>query len=294
MTWLRDRVGAPGHSPAMRARLITGTVLLVLGCPAPALDGDEEAEGTGETAEESGETTETGDTTDETTDGGECLPPQNGVARTFDVDLLGFPEIQDDLLTSEAGLDFSGPCLLDSMDFDGATLTLGLSCEHPAPSLPEGATVSITTAATGIPAGVSVGDTLTFEGFVIESQGGVVVDPEFSLQVMGANVEVYQLRNEAGPIFAANFHGLGGDFEQVMVTGKHDCPAWQGCSSEIGTIGGYIDAKAGGESIDVHVGEVGLLDIGSMSWDVSLFGASFDDGDCHFGIRGSFSVVRRP
>jgi hypothetical protein len=305
----------------VRSQLIVGSILLVLGCPAPALDGDEAAEETGDTedtddtgdtgdtggdtdetgnttddtgdTDETGDTDDTGDTTDETTEGGECLPPGQGIARTFTVDFLGFPEIANDLLTSPEGLDFSGPCLLDSMDFDGETLTLGLSCEHPAPSLPEGASVAITTAATGIPAGVAVGDTLTFVGYAIESQGGDIVDPDFSLFVLDANVEVHQLRDEDGLIFAANVHSPGGHYEEVVLTPEHDCPNWEGCSGD-GSIGGYIDASTGNQSIDVHIGETGVLDIGSMSWDVTLFGATYDANDCHFGIGGSSSVVRRP
>ena len=46
--------------------------------------------------------------------------------------------------------------------------------------------------------------------------------------------------------------------------------------------------------MSVQVGELGVLEGEAMSWDVSLFQARLSSYDCHFGISGGVSVVRRP
>ena len=57
---------------------------------------------------------------------------------------------------------------------------------------------------------------------------------------------------------------------------------------------GLDAARAAALDRRVKLGEVALLDSGAMAWDVSLFQAIFDANDCHFGVSGGFSLVRRP
>jgi hypothetical protein len=182
------------------------------------------------------------------------------------------------------------------MDFTADQLTLSLSCEHPAPSIPEGASVTITTAAEGLPAGIAVGDTLTFMANAIDFEhiggdmsGGVFRALEY------AGVEYYALGDASGPVFTATVSSLGGGYGPVEVVPKYNCPDFEACGgSNYGWIAAYVRASVGDTSIDVQVGEVGLLESGDLAWDVSLFYAALDDSDCHDGESGSVSIVRRP
>ncbi|MCA9684971.1 MAG: hypothetical protein KC457_22505 [Myxococcales bacterium] len=304
-------IESPGwwHFPTMLMRsTITGLVLGLLtlsstGCPEPGADDDAADETADETA---GETTD--ETAGETTDGGECLAVGESVSRTYEITLTGFPEIDENnqLVDVYTGIDYQGSCTVDAMDFSDGTLTLDLGCEHPAPSLPEGARVLLTTTAAGIPAGLELGGTLDLTAYAFESQGGYLAERPLAgpggasgssapggPRLLGVNVEYYQLVDADGLVFGANPRGGGLNGGDVQVSVTHDCASWQGCSGD-GIIGGYAKASSGMTSIVVATGEVGVLDNGGLSWDVSLFSASFDASDCHFGASGSTSAVRRP
>ncbi len=223
---------------------------------------------------------------------GECLAPQPALARTYEVDLSGFPEADGSLFEDPEGLRYTGTCELTAIDFVDGTLTMSLDCEHPAPSSPDGAQVAISTAAAGVPAGVGVGDELSFSATGYFSLGGDQSGPQRLLS--GTNVESYALHDEQGLIFAANPKEPNGDFGDVVVEDEPNCPGWQGCGGDRPPISGYVVARSGGSSIDVQVGEIGQLVGDSSSWDVSLFASRYDPDDCHFGISGDVSVVRRP
>lgn len=225
-----------------------------------------------------------------------CQPPEQGVPLTYTISLVGFPEIEGNALVTTEGLDFSGPCVLDEMEIVDDQLTLALSCEHPTPSVPEGASVAITTAAAGLPAGVEIGDTLTFDASVIhfEHVGGDASGPIFR-GLEEAGPEIYELSDADGLVFGARVRGLGAAFEPIVVVGDYNCPEWAPCSGDdnLDSIAAHVRASVGETDVDVHVGEVALLESGDWSWDLSLFSASLHD-DCHDGEYGNFSVVRRP
>jgi hypothetical protein len=232
---------------------------------------------------------------DQQEEGEPCQPPEEGVPSTYTVSLVGFPEVSGDTLVADQ-LDYEGPCVVDAMDFVADQLTLSLSCEHPAPSIPEGASVTITTAAEGLPANVAVGDTLTFLASAIDfehiggdASGGVFRALEY------AGVEYYALADASGPVFTATRSTLNGGYGPVEVVAEYNCPDFQPCGgSNYGWIAAHVRASVGDTAIDVQVGEVGLLEGGDLAWDVSLFSAALDDQDCHDGESGSLSVVRRP
>lgn len=224
-----------------------------------------------------------------------CQPPDDPVPVTYSISLVGFPEVDGNTLISTNGLAFEGPCTVDAMDFAAGELTLSLACEHPAPSTPEGASVTITTAAAGLPAGVEIGDTLTFVASVLdfENLGGDASGPIFrGLEYAGP--EIYELSDADGVVFAATVDYLGASFEPVLVNREYNCPDWVWCNGDIpGPIAAHVRASAGESEVDVHVGEVASIVSGELSWDLSLFSASLTN-DCHDGEDGGFSVVRRP
>jgi hypothetical protein len=225
-----------------------------------------------------------------------CQPPEDGVPLTYTVSLVGFPEVEGNTLINSNGLAFDGPCVVDVMEFAADELTMSLSCEHPAPSIPEGASVTITTAAEGLPAGVAVGDTLTFRAQAVdfEHTGGDASGGIFRALTY-AGWETYSLSDAAGPVFAATADVLGGNYGVVEITAEYNCPDFKACGgSSYGWIGAFLRASVGNTQVDVKVGEVGLLESGDLAWDLSLFYAALDDGDCHDGTAGSFSLVRRP
>ena len=270
----------------MRTRALLPLIspLVALACVSPA-NTDVGSEGTA---------TEATAGTGESGDGDVCLEAQDGVARTYDVELIGFAEVGPDGLFTAAGpLDYTGSCTLETMSFAGAELSLELACEHAMPTDPSGARVVVTTAASGLPAGLEEGASLSLEAVAYESEGGDTLPPDVAALVSDVtNVQYYRLSDDDGPVFLANVHGPTISTGEVEMSLEH-CEAWTGCS-DAGTIAGYVTASAGQTSIDVQIGEVGVLMGASMSYDVSLFQARLDSSDCHFGSTGGVSVVRRP
>lgn len=223
-----------------------------------------------------------------------CQPAGEGVPVTYTVNLVGFPEVEGNTLV-DYGLDYEGSCVLDEMAYAGDQLTLSLACEHPAPSVAEGASVSITTAAAGLPAGVEIGDTLTFSASVLhfEHIGGDASGPIFRA-LESAGYESYSLFDADGPVFAAKVNGLDGSYGPIELSREYDCPNFDFCGDPSeGDIQGFVRATVGQAEVDVQVGEVGLLQSGDLEWDLSLFQARLKN-DCHDGVSGGFSLVRRP
>ena len=224
-----------------------------------------------------------------------CQPPDDPVPLTYSISLVGFPEIEDNVLVGDVDLQYSGACVLDEMDFAGDQLTLSLSCEHPAPSDPEGASVTIVTTAAGVPEGVAVGDSLTFEAsaILLSHLGGDASGPIF--RALGdAGLESYELSDADGLVFGATVNNLSANFEPIVISREYNCPGWMPCSGESpDPIAAHVNASVGASELDVYVGDVAPLEGGELTWDLSLFQASLDD-NCHDGERGGFSVVRRP
>jgi hypothetical protein len=223
-----------------------------------------------------------------------CPNTEFGGPPNYSVTLVGFPEVTNGELDSQ-GLDFEGACVLDAMTYEAGELSLSLGCDHPAPSVPEGARVTIVTAAAGLPAGVAVGDTLTFraQAAYFESSGGFTEGPLRALEL--AERETYELGDESGPMFAAVEDALGGTFGPIMVNREVNCPDFNPCGGgEVeGPIRAYVHVSVGETEIDVQVGEVALLESDGVAWDLTLFAASLNN-DCHGGESGGFSILRRP
>lgn len=234
---------------------------------------------------------------DEEEEGGDqpCQPPEVPVPPTYSVSLVGFPEIENNALVGDEDLQYSGACTLDAMDFAGDQLTMSLSCEHPSPSDPEGASVTIVTTAAGLPEGVEVGDTLTFEVSVIllAHTGGFTSGPIFRA-VTDAGPESYELSDEDGLVFGAKVNGLSANFEPIVISREYNCQDWMPCSAQSpDPIAAHVLASVGDSALEVYVGDVAPLASGDLGWSLSLFEASLND-DCHDDESGGFSVVRRP
>lgn len=224
-----------------------------------------------------------------------CDPPRAPVPVTYSVSLVGFPEIENNALVGDENLSYSGACTLDEMDFAGDQLTMSLACEHPSPSDPEGARVTIVTAALGLPEGVEVGDVLNFEASVIllAHTGGFTSGPIFRA-VTDAGPETYELSDEDGLVFGAKVNGLSANFEPIMINREYNCPEWMPCSEQSpDPIAAHVLASVNDSAIEVYVGDVAPLSNDELVWTLSLFEASLND-DCHDGETGGFSVVRRP
>ena len=269
----------------MRTRALLGSTLwslAMLACVEPA------------NTDASSEATDSGSEDGTEDGGGECLEPQDAAARTYDVELIGFAEVgPDGLFTSAGPLDYEGTCTLETMTYANAELSLELACEHAMPTEATGARVIVTTAAAGVPAGLDEGDSLTLVAVAYESEGGAQVPPDVGALVSDVtNVQYYLLTDDDGPVFLANVHSPTISAGELSMSLEY-CESWTGCS-DAGVIGGYVSASAGQASVDIQIGEVAVVDGGTMSWDVSLFQARLDSGDCHFGITGGVSVVRRP
>lgn len=211
-----------------------------------------------------------------------------GVPETYSISLVEFPEVQGGWLDRD--LHFSGHCDLDAMELEGDELSLSLSCDHP-----EGpVNVTITTAASGLPAGVEIGDSLLFEAdAVVEAMvGGAPLQPDFR-GLTASEWETYQLSDDDGLIFAAGVDTLRGNFGTIAVVSNSTCPNWTCDGHNSGEVEAYIEASTDEAEIDVHVGEVALLESGDLAWDVSVFQAKLNP-ECYHTEYGSFSIVRRP
>ncbi len=228
--------------------------------------------------------------------GGEpCEAPVEGLPANYSVSLVGFPEVVDGQLVANVQLDFNGPCVVDAIDFAADQLTLSLACEHPAPSDPGGARVTITTAAAGLPSGVDIGDTLTFDAQAahVEQTGGDASGPIFR-ELSPGGPERYELSDEGGPVFALVINDTTGFFGPIKATTMYNCPGWAFCTARTDSIRGYVHASLDDQpGVDVEVGETALLESGDLAWDVTLF-QSWLTSDCHDGEHGSLSIVRRP
>lgn len=211
-----------------------------------------------------------------------CLPTRSAAPSTYQLDVHGFPEF-----AGEPGFDggeykaqvFEGPCSLDALEFDGAeTLSLELSCSHPEV---EGAGVSLTVSADGIPEGLETGQTIDFAA-------RVGADHPY-----GVNDSRHTLSDELGVVFAASRGGVSATLGAISISAQNDCPQWEACRGG-DSYSGYIRSSFGDDEEKVHIGDVGVLVHEAHAWDVSLFQARFDGSDCHSGPQGSASLLRRP
>ncbi|MFO7561496.1 MAG: hypothetical protein R6X02_02535 [Enhygromyxa sp.] len=247
--------------------------LVPLACEAPG-GAEEQAD-----AEEQDDAAEQGDP---------CPPAVAALPESYAMHFAGFPEVEDDeVVAPEDTLDFTGNCTITGLSFADGQLDLTLACEHPDS---DDASLTLTVAATGVPAGLELEQSVELRAFAYLEQGGDLGDREVLRALSNVNVEHHTIIDEQGLIFGARRGGLGGTFGSITVEERYNCPDWTPCSVD-GDISGYIRASSGEGEVEVHIGELGQLDDGALSWDVSLFQAQL--GGCH-GNYGSFSFFRRP
>lgn len=216
-----------------------------------------------------------------------CPPAVDGVPASYTVSVVGFPEIENDALVDPDGtLDFTGSCTVTQLSFVVDELTMALACEHPSST---DASVAITSAATGLPAGLSLDDSVELASFAYLNQGGDHSGGVFRA-LTNVNIERHVISDEEGVVFASLRGGLEASFGSITVEEQFNCPGWMPCSAD-GDISGYIRASSGDGQVDVQIAEVGQLEDGALAWDVSLFQARL--GGCH-GNDGGFSILRQP